>query len=143
MKRFKNFLNESEEPIYSFLTWKLMYHGNIYYIITQSNDTKQQITFDENGEQIQNFTDDDNISDDPNASVIQIEAPPKQVIDTLKKMNALRVKQEVEEPTPEEPTTEKSYVEMGQKELNYQLNIAIEKEDWDKAERIAYYIKEK
>jgi len=57
--------------------------------------------------------------------------------------------EDIQEPEYQEPEAEevvepvkKNWVDLGQKELNYQLNIAIDNEDWETAKEIQKFLKE-
>jgi hypothetical protein len=130
MKRFSQFINENQGiPSVAF---EVVLGGEKYYIIANAQNTELQITFTESGEKIDNFTEED-IKNHPDASVTPITEIPPQIMKTLEDMGAIAGKK---------PEKKKPYVEMGQKELNYQLNIAIDNKDWETAKEISKYIKE-
>ena len=140
MKRFKEFINESA-GIPS-VVFEIEISGKKYYIIANSENTQMQITFTEEGEQVDNFSE-EFIKENPDIKATMINHVPPKVLKTLQQMGAIAGYEEPKKPMDEPQPKKKPYIEMGQKELNYQLNIAIENEDWKTAEEIASYIKDK
>jgi len=151
MKKFNEFLNENaqmgDDNLY--VTFELILKDKKYYILAQATNTQMQATFTEDGQLVANLPPD--ITNDPTIKVKPLKETPQVIIDSLKRLGTLDTI-ELGDATgvvpgfeEEEDFTkkEKSWVEMGQSELNYQLNIAIENEDWKKAEEIASFIKDK
>jgi len=155
MKKFNEFLNENAQMDDSlsdnlFVTFELTFKGETYYIIAQAKNTNLQATFNEKGEKIDNFTTEFTIGEE-GVELVPLRHAPQQVLDTLEKLGALK-NMEIGDATSIITGLErdeklkpkvKKYIDMGQNELNYQLNIAIDNKDWKKAEEISSYIKDK
>jgi hypothetical protein len=149
MKKFNDYINENKQsggiPSVAF---ELTLDNKIYYIIANANDPQMQITFTEDGKLINNFTEDD-IDESSEAFIKPLKNIPENILKSLKNMGAVKGFSKQTEPSQEteqkidEPTDKDNlYSEMGQKELNYQLNIALDNEDWEKAKEISEYLKE-
>jgi len=149
MKRFNEFLNENaqmDDNLY--VTFEIILNDKKYYILAQASNTQMQATFTENGDCIANFGPD--VTNNPDITVKPLRETPQVVIDSLKRLGTLDsielgdATEVIGDTEGEEyKKKEKSWVDMGQSELNYQLNIAIDNEDWKTAKEISSFLKDK
>lgn len=136
MKKFNNFLNENKGiPV---IAYELILKGEKYIIVANAKDTQMQITFKEDGTKIDNFSMNE-LENEDDLLFKKLDYIPDQIFKSLKDMGAISG---YSTETIEETKPQKKYSDMGQSELNYQLNIAIDNEDWEKAKEISNYLKE-
>jgi len=133
---------------FSFLkTYKAVIEGEEYYIVIHPDGSLK--TFRDDGQQVENFPESIIDQNRNNIKKIKVEDVPQPIIDIIydpSSIDDLAIQQYLGNEGDEEldavQNRQKTYQDMGQNELNYQLNLALDSKDYKKAEEISKYMKE-